>query len=299
MVNSRSVSTVAAGAVFLLSACSAASTVPMPGPAGAAARITSAGATRPAVAQIQHIVVMVQENRSFDNLFATFPAPRARPGQNATGQIVHSKRSDWRRSTSTTPTRPIKDYDNGQMDGFDLSGTARDRRPASIRTDTSIRRRFNHIGRWPRIRARRPHVPNTRERQFHRSSRPHRRRTRSIDSTESIIDDPSSRGLGMRRAKQGTVTSLDNDRRAISPRSGTVPLPDDPPARCAICSTPSASRGSTTRRRIADDSAGALWNAFAAIDAVYNGPEWPRTSRFPETNILTDVSAENCRRCRG
>ena len=29
---------------------------------------------------IQHVVIVVQENRSFDNLFALFPAPTARSG---------------------------------------------------------------------------------------------------------------------------------------------------------------------------------------------------------------------------
>ena len=39
------------------------------------------------------------------------------------------------------------------------------------------------------------------------------------------------------------------------------------------------------------DTIGVMWNAFAAIDAVYNGPEWTTNISTPETNILTDVTS--------
>jgi phospholipase C len=38
---------------------------------------------------------------------------------------------------------------------------------------------------------------------------------------------------------------------------------------------------------------GVLWNAFAAIDAVRNGPEWATNISTPQTNILSDVSSGN------
>jgi phospholipase C len=39
-----------------------------------------------------------------------------------------------------------------------------------------------------------------------------------------------------------------------------------------------------------NDTSGALWNAFAAIDAVYHGAEWDTNISKPETNIFTDIS---------
>ncbi len=39
-----------------------------------------------------------------------------------------------------------------------------------------------------------------------------------------------------------------------------------------------------------NDTSGALWDAFAAIDAVYHGPEWNTNVSMPETNVFTDIS---------
>ena len=45
--------------------------------------------------------------------------------------------------------------------------------------------------------------------------------------------------------------------------------------------------------RYKSNTVGVLWNAFAAIDAVKNGPEWATNISMPETNIFADVSAGN------
>ena len=73
---------------------------------------------------IKHIVLVVQENRSFDNLFATFPgADGATHGKMHTGKVVRLKIKnlagalDLNHNWSTY----ITDYDGGKMDGFDLA----------------------------------------------------------------------------------------------------------------------------------------------------------------------------------
>ncbi len=73
--------------------------------------------------KITHVVLLIQENRSFDNLFATFPgADGATTGQLHSGKTVplkkHSLSSlDISHDSATYQT----DYDGGKMDGFDLS----------------------------------------------------------------------------------------------------------------------------------------------------------------------------------
>jgi phospholipase C len=37
-------------------------------------------------------------------------------------------------------------------------------------------------------------------------------------------------------------------------------------------------------------TAGAMWDAFAAISAVYNGPEWTTNVSMPECNIFSDIT---------
>src|SRR5215469_5714320 len=77
---------------------------------------------------IQHVVIVVQENRSFDNLFATFPgANGAKRGK--------EKLASGDRWVQIKPTPLVikydlqhchsaflKAWDNGKMDGFNLEG---------------------------------------------------------------------------------------------------------------------------------------------------------------------------------
>jgi phospholipase C len=71
--------------------------------------------------KIQHVVILIQENRSFDDLFATFPhADGATCGMIPSGQCIPLKKMPL-----YSPTYPsylyrnfATDYDNGKMDGF-------------------------------------------------------------------------------------------------------------------------------------------------------------------------------------
>jgi phospholipase C len=114
----------AASAIALLfSACSGA----RPGSTIPAAPVLPAGgfagrSSGPASAKIQHVVIIVQENRSFDNLFQGFPGADTVPsGKNSLGQTI-----------PLAPVSLAKQYiidhslaafqaatDNGKMDGFD------------------------------------------------------------------------------------------------------------------------------------------------------------------------------------
>jgi phospholipase C len=74
---------------------------------------------------IQHVVVIVQENRSFDNLFAGFPGADApMVGVNHKGKKVPLKAIPF---TTTDINHgygeSLQDYDGGKMDGFSLNKT--------------------------------------------------------------------------------------------------------------------------------------------------------------------------------
>ena len=78
----------------------------------------------PATKKIQHVVIVIQENRSFDNLFATFPG-----ADGTTYGILHTgKRFNLVRGPLSGKelnhmrSGYLTEYDNGKMDGFDLIG---------------------------------------------------------------------------------------------------------------------------------------------------------------------------------
>ncbi len=73
---------------------------------------------------IQHIVIIMQENRSFDNLFNGFPgADTAQSGMNGGQSVALTPISlGDSRDLNHSHTRWAQDWDNGRMDGFAQSG---------------------------------------------------------------------------------------------------------------------------------------------------------------------------------
>ena len=71
---------------------------------------------------IQHVVIMIQENRSYDNLFATFPGgDGARDGKTHDGKTIRLKQGGLEfDSLGHQHFAFEKEYDHGRMDGFDL-----------------------------------------------------------------------------------------------------------------------------------------------------------------------------------
>jgi phospholipase C len=71
---------------------------------------------------IQHIVIIVQENRSFDNMFNGFPgADTVQAGKSSTGQTIPLQKINL--AVTYDPSHSHRafevEYDNGKMDGFD------------------------------------------------------------------------------------------------------------------------------------------------------------------------------------
>lgn len=91
---------------------------------------TEAPTSPPATSPIQHIIVVVQENRTQDNLFhgypdgATFPGPAdtVQSGLNSHGQTVQLVPQSLAAPCGPSHSHPnfVTEYDNGKMDGFDL-----------------------------------------------------------------------------------------------------------------------------------------------------------------------------------
>jgi len=75
---------------------------------------------------IKHVVIIVQENRSFNNLFHGYPgAYTVNSGMIHTGKIVALKSTPLAENYDVSHSHDVwvKAYDGGRMDGFDLEGT--------------------------------------------------------------------------------------------------------------------------------------------------------------------------------
>jgi phospholipase C len=101
-----------------------------PVPAATSGVVETRGALRTARQKIKHIVIIMQENRSFDSYFGTFPGADGLPTQNgkftvclndpATHQCVYPYHdaADLNRGGPHKHADAIQDIDNGKMDGF-------------------------------------------------------------------------------------------------------------------------------------------------------------------------------------
>jgi phospholipase C len=116
-----------ASAAAILAACTA-------GPGGPPPAFTSAPAGSdvipPGIHQIKHVIVIMQENRSFDSYFGTFPGADGIPMRNgkpavcttdpATGSCVtpYPDHADVNGGGPHNYTNATSDIDGGKMDGF-------------------------------------------------------------------------------------------------------------------------------------------------------------------------------------
>ncbi len=107
-----------AAVLWTLSACSGGSLV---GGAPSAAEGVAHGLGR-AVSPIQHVIIIVQENRTPDNLFQGLPgADISKTGLDSEGETVTLKPVSLAASFDLGHSRAsfLTDYDDGKMDGFD------------------------------------------------------------------------------------------------------------------------------------------------------------------------------------
>jgi phospholipase C len=240
---------------------------------------------------IKHVVILIQENRSFDNLFAGFPgADGATSGKTHTGQSIALQKSNLYSPVDGENAHWafVTDYDGGKMDGFDLVPVAGQYGtyvyqyvdPAQIQPYWTMAKEY----------ALADHMFQTEGSGSFIAHQDLIRGNTAINSTESLIDEPHGEPWGC-DAPPGTVTPL-------LTASGQYIV--DGPFPCL---------GYDTLRDLLDAAhvswryylpgltvdVGGLWNAFDAIRVVRYGPEWSTNISTPDTNIFTDISKRRLR----
>jgi phospholipase C len=251
-----------------------------PGAPQSAAALASATTT-----PIKHVVLLIQENRSFDNFFATFPgADGATHGRLHDGTVVPLSQHDLAESTDVPHSYASyrTDYDGGKMDGFDLTSAAINQPPLTsyqyvdptqIAVYWTLAKRYVLADRMFTT-------------QGSNSFTAHQDLIAGgtqIDPDHSIVDSPDAYPWGC-DAPPGTKTSL-------VARDGT-PLWNKGPFPCFTYETIAVllSRKHLSWRYYAT-ARDNVWNAFEAIRPVRFGPQWSTNISAPQTRIFRDISS--------
>jgi phospholipase C len=255
---------------------------------------------------ITHIVVVIQENRTFNNLFATFPGTtgtttgkmRTGTGSSAKTVSIALKEVALEDSTSLRHTYPgyKTAYRNGHMDGFNLitfefngkpEGTAPYQyvKPADVAPYWDIATDYGIAD----------HMFQTQGSGSFTAHQDLIRGGTAITSTTSLIDVPSKFPWGC-PAPYGTTTTLITTSLKYEPNAGPFPCTADFPS----------SKSYQTLQNLLDannvswkyytpaykQSTGNMWNAFLPIWSVFgNQAEWNAHISTPETNVFTDISS--------
>ena len=252
---------------------------------------------------IQHVVIVIQENRTFDNLFATFP------GADGTTQgrmklpsggytYVPLQKSNLVESCDFGHSYRgyLKDYDGGKMDGFDLegggktcpgpSGTATYQYvdPAQIVPYWEIAKQYvlaDHMFTTQGSGSFTAHQDLIAGATIINSER-----------TKSLVDFPTNKpwGCDAPRHHPKTKTSVLISRAS---RGTLVYRRNNGPFPCLSYATLRDlldAKGVSWRYYSPPEphGSGAVWNAFDAIKAVREGSEW-RTNIELSTSFFSDV----------
>ena len=267
-----------------------------------AKRASSAGSP------IEHVVVIIQENRSFDNLFATFPGADGATTGEAEGVPV-SKQSQcpiYHEETVNLTESNLAvgddfghkysdlqiDYDNANMDGFDVdpipaSGGKLDClhpyqyvNPAQIMPYWDIAEQYVLAD----------HMYQTQGSGSFTAHQDLIAGGTAITPAESIIDDPSGFPWGC-DSPYKTTTSLITIYGDYEPGKGPFPcFTQYETLRDRLDAAKISWKYYTEKVIPGKDNAG-IWNAFDAISAVRYSAEWGKKVAFNDKLIFQDISS--------
>ncbi|MGA8532963.1 MAG: alkaline phosphatase family protein [Candidatus Tumulicola sp.] len=241
---------------------------------------------------IAHIVLLIQENRSFDNLFATFPgADGTTTGTLHTGKVIPLKAHSLKSlDVSHTYATYLTDYDGGKMDGFDRStflheSTIVHRYPYQYVKPKQIQAYWTLAEQYAL-------ADQMFQTQGSGSFTAHQDLIAGgtvINSKQSLVDTPSGSPWGCDAPPSTLTTVLTTSGRYLR-NKGPFPCLTYPTGTMRDLLDAKAVSWKYYSPVYKVGAVGALWNAFAAIQAVREGPEWTTNVSIPQTNIFNDIT---------
>jgi phospholipase C len=252
-------------------------------------------------------VLIIQENRTFNNFFATFPG--------ATGTIVGKKSVNGNSESIDLKETPLasknnlkhsyegflRAYDGGKMDGFnlvDFAGTGRPEKSAPYQyvDPSDIAPYWSLASAYALANA----AFTTQGSESFPAHQDLIRGGTAIDSTRSLIDNlPYSNQAWGCDSPPGSKTTIITTTLQLKAHGGPFPCSDDFPSKGASYVTlrdlfDGASPPITWRYYTpAIGGSGGIWSAFDVIYPVRHGQEWNTNVISPQTTILTDISSGN------
>jgi phospholipase C len=281
----RAIAMLAASAC--IAACSGSLTNPRAG--GIVPPVASAAARTP----IAHVIVLVQENRSFDDFFATFPgADGTTVGKTWGGRKIALRATTLRQRCDFGHSYGafLRAYDGGKMDGFWSEGATgrcgnkstapyRYVKPQQVVPYWTIAQRYVLAD----------HLFQTQAGGSFTAHQDLIAGGTMLDPTTSLIDLPSHAPWGC-DAPGGTVTSLlkyVDSKLVLEYHKGPFPCLDYPTLRDSL-DAKSISWKYYSPPVVGGP--GAIWNGFDAIQAVRYGPEWNSNVTKSEKVIFSDIT---------
>lgn len=244
---------------------------------------------------IKHVIIVIQENRSFDNLFATFPkADGATNGKTPNGMVkLHSVPLA---SPKFTPHNAYSDFrrewNGGNMDGFWGEAIAEGKAgsylyqyvaPKDVAPYWALAKGYVLAD----------HMFQTQGSSSFTGHQDLIRGDTAIGKSQAIIDNPSEQPWGC-DAPSGTVTGLITLSGKYFPNTTPGnPYPCFGPTYLTLRDTLDAKHVSWKyyEPTYAGAFFQAIWSAFASVKAVYGGPEWRTNISSPETNVFADIQS--------
>jgi phospholipase C len=267
-------------AVIALSGCGAYATQPRQ--MGLAPAVLRAAAGQPALrTNIKHLVVIIQENRSFENLFAGWPGADApMSGLTSYGTTVPLHKITFAGGDiSHGWLDGIAAWDNGKMDGFDKEGAGLS--PYSY-VDRDLIAPYRTMARRYVLA---DHMFQT---EFGGSFTAHLdliAGTTNLTPSTAEVEWPPTDIWGC-DAPPGTTTPIVNAQRLVNPIGGPFP--------CftqfhTLADNLDAAGISWRYYAVAIGQGGDEWSAFDAIDRVRNGRDWKNVV-YPPWRVLVDAA---------
>ena len=270
-----------------LASCGAGS--PVPSPLGVATQSSSAFRHRSVGNYIKHVVIIVQENRSFDNLFAAFPGADGQTyGKNSMGQQVALKQIALLSKLNLDNSHAAYDvdYDNGKMDGWNLV-YVNDQPCATCAYAYVNPKKIVPYWTLAQQYALADHMFATESSGSFNAHQDLIRGDATLNSTQTLIDFPSHGPWGCDAQQGTTVPLLTSQGKYVM--NGPFPCLAYETLR-DLLDAKSVSWKYYTPPLFTGGLAGAYWDGFDAIQAVRDGPEWQTNVSSPEKNVFKDIT---------
>ncbi|HTX59897.1 MAG TPA: alkaline phosphatase family protein [Verrucomicrobiae bacterium] len=237
---------------------------------------------------IRHVVIIMQENRSFDNLFAGYPGADAP----MYGRLQHGRIIPLEPVTFDTPDlghgygESITDYAGGKMDGFSQNYNSNGKQAGT--SDYAYLQRSLVRPYW--IMAHQYTLADKMFADEHGASWTAHLSiigTTNISPSRALVDFPSNSPFDC-FAPKGTRTSY------ITAQGGYYsngPFPCFTQFR-TMADTLDAAGVSWRYYTTPVSGMGSYWSPFAAVKSVRYGPDWSKVI-VPPTTVLTDIAKGN------